>query len=241
MDILSQIEELKSRLGAQPASERMTEEFKVKNTFNSNAIEGGGVTLRETSLILSEDITLSERSMKEQFDIKGHKGALDFIAELCEDNSALTESDVLQLHAFVLMYDRNNAGVYRKNPVSIAGSEHNPPQPYLLPRLMEELVLNYANSKEDIFDKIAKFHLDFENIHPFSDGNGRTGRLIINLELMKNGYLPVDIKFSDRERYFEACHDYDLTGSVEKMKSIITEYELEALSAAVQTQNSDVQ
>ena len=89
---------------------------------------------------------------------------------------------------------------------------------------MEELLHQYKNSNEDIITKLARFHLEFESIHPFIDGNGRTGRLLINLELMKAGYPPIDIKFKDRLEYYEAFNDFRTKNNVSKMSNMLAKY-----------------
>ncbi|MGL4605883.1 MAG: Fic family protein [Eubacteriaceae bacterium] len=114
----------------------------------------------------------------------------------------------------------------------ILGALHTPPQPYLVPVQMELLLLDYETMKQDkhIIEAIAEFHLRFEGIHPFIDGNGRTGRLILNFELIKAGLLPVNIKFSDRRNYYECFDDYYTKGNDPSMfVKLITEYEEEEL------------
>ena len=235
---LKRIEELHQKLSElRPLSsgeiKRLFEQFAVRNTYNSNAIEGSTLTLRETALILQEGITIAERSLKEHLEAIGHKDAFNFVVELSQQNVPLKIYDIKQIHSLVLMNDRMNAGVYRRVPVMIMGASHTPPQPYLIEPLMEELVNSYNNSTDSFFDRIAKLHLDFERIHPFIDGNGRTGRLILNLELLKAGYYPVDIKCTDRIRYYGAFEDYHSTGNPDMMKEILIEYELKELSEYV--------
>ncbi len=241
MDIdekLQKVEELHRHLSElRPLSpgevKRLLEQFAIRNTYNSNAIEGSTLTLRETALILQEGITIAERPLKEHLEAIGHKDAFDFIVELSQRNVPLKIYDIKQIHSLVLMNDRLNAGVYRRVPVMIMGASHTPPKPYAIEPLMDELVNNYNSSTEDFFDRLAKLHLDFERIHPFVDGNGRTGRLILNLELLKAGYHPVDIKCSDKRKYYDAFEDYHSTGYSDKMKDLLIEYELSELSEYV--------
>lgn len=238
MDKINHINTLLSRLNSmrpfnQGELKRMLQQFAIRNTYNSNAIEGCTITLRETAMIIQEGITISQRPIKEHLDIIGHKDAFEFVMELSTDPRPLTEHDIREIHSLVLMNDRQNAGVYRRVPVQIMGASHVPPQPFMIPDMIKELVQEYAASVDDIFTKVAKFHLDFERIHPFIDGNGRTGRLIMNLELMKQGYLPVDIKYADRMKYYDAFQDYDATGSTKMLLDMITDYEEQELAEYV--------
>lgn len=182
---------------------RLREEFVVNNTYNSNAIEGNSLTLRETTMILQEGITIAEKPIKEHLEAIGHKDAFSYITDIADKKTELSERVIKELHSLVLMADRENRGVYRRVPVTILGAMHEPPQPYLVPKLMEELVFEYNQKRDtvEIIEAVALLHLKFESIHPFIDGNGRTGRLLLNFELMKNGFLPVNIKFSDRAKH----------------------------------------
>ncbi len=211
--------------------QRLREEFIINNTYNSNAIEGNTLTLRETALILQEGITIAEKPVKEHLEVIGHKDAFEYIMTLADANTQLTEKIIKDIHSLVLMNDVKNRGVYRSLPVTILGAEHTPPQPYLVPVQMEQLITDYnmeLNTKH-IITAAAEFHLKFESIHPFIDGNGRAGRLILNLELIKAGYLPVNIKFTDRRKYYDCFDEYAQRGSVEGLAELITGYEAEEL------------
>ena len=123
--------------------------------------------------------------------------------------------------------------MYRRIPVRISEALNTPPDPVVIPELMERLIQDYRDDTRHTIVRSAVFHLRFEGIHPFIDGNGRTGRLILNMSLMKEGYLPVDVKFSDRVRYYDAFSDHYSTGNPESMTKLIAEYEREALAERI--------
>ena len=187
--------------------ERLTEEFIVEYTYNSNAIEGNTLTLRETDMVL-RGLTIDRKPLKDHMEAVGHKEAFDFVSDLVKDQIPLSESIIKQIHYLVLADKREDRGVYRRVPVRIMGAKHEPAQPYLIQPKMEQMLEAYRNSTEYIITRLARFHIEFEGIHPFIDGNGRTGRLLVNLELMKAGYPPIDIKFSDRLAYYDAFDNY---------------------------------
>ena len=119
---------------------------------------------------------------------------------------------------------REDRGVYRRVPVKILGARHEPVQPYLIQPKMEQLLEAYKASEEHIIPRLAWFHIKFEGIHPFIDGNGRTGRLLVNLELMKAGYPPIDIKFSDRISYYNAFDEYHVKHNLGAMEKLFASY-----------------
>ena len=111
---------------------------------------------------------------------------------------------------------------YRAVQVFIQGSEHIPPEPEKVPNLMMYYIYNYNHDEQDIFEKIARYHIEFEKIHPFEDGNGRTGRLLLNYELLKNNFPPVVIAKEDRVKYFEFLRNNDSIGLAEWLKDLST-------------------
>ncbi|WP_197068291.1 Fic family protein [Candidatus Soleaferrea massiliensis] len=215
---------------------RLRDEFVIENTYNSNAIEGNTLTLRETALILQEGITIAEKPLKEHLEAIGHKDAFEYVLSLADAKTPLTERIIKDIHSLVLMNDAANKGVYRSLPVTILGALHTPPQPYLIPVQMERLLTDYEmmTSSMHIIEAVSEFHLRFERIHPFIDGNGRTGRLILNLELIKAGYLPVNIKFTDRRKYYEAFDAYHSKESSDSLTQLVGGYELEELKKRIE-------
>ena len=203
--------------------ERLNEEFAIEYTYNSNAIEGNTLTLRETDMVL-RGLTIDQKPLKDHMEAVGHKEAFDFVCELVRDNVPISERIIQQIHYLVLADKKDDRGVYRRVPVRIMGAQHEPVQPYLIQPSMEQLMLSFAESTEHIITKLARFHIEFEGIHPFIDGNGRTGRLLVNLELMKAGYPPIDIKFTDRIAYYNAFDEYYTKGSIATMEKLFAGY-----------------
>jgi len=236
----TKIDTLKSQLDAMRALNaaeltRLRNEFIIENTYDSNAIEGSTLTLRETALILQEGITIGEKPLKEHLEAIGHRDAFHYIEELANGKAAITEKAIRDIHSLVLMNDAMNRGKYRNVPVMIMGARHTPPQPWLVPVQMEQLLADYPGMQESghIIAAIAEFHLRFEGIHPFIDGNGRTGRLLMNLELIKAGLLPVNIKFADRRRYYDCLDSYATEGRVDALADLLAAYEEEELTRRI--------
>ena len=208
--------------------ERLMEEFTVEYTYNSNAIEGNTLTLRETDLVL-KGLTIAKKPLKEHLEVVGHKEAFEFVGELVKQNIPMSESIIKQIHYLVLADKRDDRGVYRRVPVRIMGAHNEPVQPYLIEPKMERLLCDFFESSEHIITKLARFHIEFEGIHPFIDGNGRTGRLLVNLELMKAGYPPINIKFTDRMAYYNAFDEYYTKHNLLAMEKLFAKYINESL------------
>ncbi len=212
---------------------RISEEFAVEFTYNSNAIEGSTLTLRETDMVL-RGLTIDQKPLKEHIEAVGHKEAFDYVCELVKEKSNLSQWVIKQIHSLVLADKPRDKGVYRSIPVRIVGAKHIPPQPYLIEPKMNELLLSYNKSTKNIISKLARFHLEFESIHPFIDGNGRVGRLLVNLELMKAGYPPIDIKYADRTAYYSAFDSFHIKKEIKAMEKLFSKYMLERLSLHLQ-------
>lgn len=230
-EILSLKEELDHKRPLTEAElKRLNEEFMVEYTYNSNAIEGSTLTLKETSLVL-QGITINKKPLKEHLEAIGHKDAFYYVCDLVREKTPLTESIIKQIHSLILVAEPQDRGVYRKLPVRILGANHTPPQPYLVPKQMEDLMINYKKwiKTKNIVEVVSLLHLNFEFIHPFIDGNGRTGRLLVNLVLMQNGFPPIDIKFSDRQRYYDCFEDFAISNKPTAMIDLISDLLIQRL------------
>lgn len=226
--LLEQIDRKKNLLDScRPLTEgevaRLNEDFMVEYTYNSNAIEGNTLTLRETDMVL-RGLTIDQKPLKDHMEAVGHKEAFYYILELVKEKRELSESIIKQIHSLVLADKPQDRGVYRKVPVRILGAKHEPVQPYLIEPKMFELISEFSKGQRNIVEKLADFHIQFEAIHPFIDGNGRTGRLLVNLELMKAGYPPIDIKYTDRKRYYSAFDKYHEHNDLSEMTKLFADY-----------------
>lgn len=207
---------------------RLQDEFLVEFTYNSNAIEGNTLTLQETALVL-EGVTIDKKPLKDHLEAVGHRDAFLYVASLVSEKVPVSERMIREIHALVLIDRPDSKGVYRRMPVKIMGAHHQPPQPYLVPVKMEQLIADLPNDNRHTIETAALFHLNFEGIHPFIDGNGRTGRLILNLMLMQAGYPPIDVKFADRRKYYACFDSYYRDNDASQMIYMVGEYVKERL------------
>lgn len=188
----------------------LREDLIVRWTYHSNAIEGNTLTLQETKVAL-EGITIGGKSIREHLEAVNHKNAILLLEDLVPKNEPLTEWTIKSLHQLILKgLDDNNAGRYRTVNVRISGAEHLPPDQVRVPELMESFITWHQTEAMALHpvERAARVHSDFVKIHPFVDGNGRTSRLLMNLELMKAGYPPAVLPVDERLAYY-TCLDAD--------------------------------
>lgn len=210
--------------------ERLREEFLVNFTYNSNAIEGNTLTLKETAMVL-EGLTIDQKPLKDHLEVVGHRDAFLYVEDLIDKGVKMTESVIKNIHSLVLINRPEDKGVYRRIPVTITGAFKEPVQPYMIEPQINKLIQKNELQKKTLhpLERIARFHLEFEGIHPFIDGNGRTGRLLLNLDLMQNGYSPINIKFADRKKYYDAFDKYFEYDDAGAMIELVANYVSERL------------
>lgn len=192
--------------------QRLKEQFTVEWIYNSNAIEGSTLTLRETQLILETGLTIGGKSLREHFEVTNHKDAIEYVEKLSDSMASITPFHVRQIHKLVLtQIDDENAGQYRKTEVRILGAKHIPPQAWEISRHMTEWGNWLKNSENKIHpvELAALAHHRLVAIHPFIDGNGRTARLVMNLILFKHGYPPAVILQTNRKQYYQVLMQAD--------------------------------
>jgi Fic family protein len=207
----SDIDSLKDSIDKRrPFSRRLThslqEKLIVEWTYHSNAIEGNTLSLSETKVVL-EGITIGGKSMVEHLEAINHRQAILFVEDLIADEEPLSAWNIKNIHALILKeIDNANSGKYRSENVVISGAKHIPTKHFEVGFLMQKLLVEYQKEWQ-AFHPVARatlLHGEFLKIHPFIDGNGRTSRLLLNFELMKQGYPPIIIKKEDRASYYDA-------------------------------------
>lgn len=192
----------------------LDEWFQVELTFTSNAIEGNTLTRKETVLIVEKGITVRGKTIKEHMEAINHAEALNFIKELINKKKYEIQSrDILNIHTLILSkIDDTNAGRYRTTGARIRGANVVLPNPMKVPELMEGFYKFLHSKNTEHPAKIAAdAHFKLVSIHPFSDGNGRTARLLMNLLLMQSGYPPAIIRKDDRSLYIDSLEKAQLT------------------------------
>ena len=199
------------------------EDLITRSTYHSNAIEGSTLTYAETYAILYNDnsFKIEGKEPREIYEAINHKKALELVFKNLQNNEEFDERLIKKLNEIINRDIKDTEG-YRAVQVFIQGSEHIPPEPEKVPNLMMYYIYNYNHDEQDIFTKIARYHIEFERIHPFEDGNGRTGRLLINYEFLKNNLPPVVIAKEDRVKYFEFLRNNDSNGLAEWLKDLST-------------------
>jgi Fic family protein len=226
---LEQLTEKKRRLDAHrplpPELVRNLEEwFRIELTYSSNAIEGNTLSRSETALVVEKGLTVKGKTLQEHLEAISHAEALDYLKELVGMKRAeLTKADVLNIHRTILQkIDSSAAGTYHLHDVELAGMEFSPPVSAQVPPLMEEFFEWLRGENQDHPAKIAAdAHLKLVTIHPFSDGNGRTARLLMNLLLMMEGYPPAIIRKEEREDYINSLEAVQVRNSFDDYYKVV--------------------
>ncbi len=228
-DLLKRLTEKKKKLdGYRPLSSalvnNLNEWFRIELTYTSNAIEGNTLTRKETALVVEEGITVRGKTLKEHLEAINHAQALDFIKDLVnKKREEITKREILDIHALILKkIDDDNAGRYRNVAVRIRGVDIILPNPLKVPELMEDFFAWLHSKNNEHPAKIAAdAHFKFVSIHPHSDGNGRTARLLMNLLLMQKGYPPALIRKEDRDIYIDSIGKAQLSSAFEDYYAVI--------------------
>ena len=232
---LTQLDELKQCLDSfRPLNadqvERLHSAWDTEYTYESNRIEGNTLTLSETSLVIHDGITVAGKTVNEHLEAINHKEAVEFLRDIAVGEVPLSESTIKSLHALILKNGKHHddRGKYRSVPVSITGTTYVPPQPWQVPKLMEDLIFNYQEKSTQLHpvELAADIHAELVGIHPFIDGNGRTSRLVMNLILLRAGFPLANIagERATRLSYYECLNASHIHHDDGPFRSLIAGY-----------------
>ncbi|MBD3331175.1 helix-turn-helix domain-containing protein [Candidatus Peregrinibacteria bacterium] len=190
-------------------------------TYNSNSIEGSTLTESDTAAIIFDNQTLKNKDLIEHLEAKNHQTAMDFLFKNIKKNFKITEDFILELHQILMNSIREDAGTYRSHGVRILGA-NVPTANYLkVPKLMKELIAEINQVQKDLVQHVTQMHSKFEQIHPFSDGNGRIGRLIMAAMLLRKNYAPAIIKQEKKKFYYKYLQRSQQKGDFEQLQDFI--------------------
>lgn len=178
------------------------DQFILKLTYNSNRIEGSTLSEPETAAILFDNAALPNKSLTEQLEAKNHQTALNYLFDHIVKKEKVDEALVLKLHSILMNGIKPDAGVYRYHAVRITGVNLPTANYMSVPKLMSEVMARITGKTKDIIALSASIHSKFEQIHPFSDGNGRTGRLLMNAMLLQSNFPPAIIQQEQKQFYY---------------------------------------
>ena len=205
--------------------EELRHRYEVALTYHSTAIEGNTLTQSETQIVLEKGVTIGGKSLAEHLEVIGHKEALDFVQELASANTAIGEREIREVHSLVMKGLANeDSGRYRNLDVMAAGTEYRYPSHLHLPELMAEFVA-WIQTDSSLHPVVfaSEAHLRFVTIHPFRDGNGRVGRLLLNLLLLRSGYPIAVLRVNQRAEYISALEAAQKGGSRDELDALVLE------------------
>jgi len=218
------------RKGKEPLLKIIDESELPESVYNSNAIENSTLTLKETEKILLELEVQRNVSLREVYEVKNLALVVEYI-RLKSQEGELSQEMILLLHRMLIgVIDDNIAGRFRKKGEYVRVGTHIAPAPEHVEQLIESALVEYSSNHIAYFlDKIARFHLEFETIHPFNDGNGRIGRAVINYQLLRLGFPRVIIRDKEKKEYYRAFENWRDDKKTETMERVISLALLEAL------------
>lgn len=199
------------------------DEYILALTYHSNVIEGSTLTKGETAAVLFDEAVLRNRTLREQIEAKNHKAAIEYLFRNVKPRSVLHEDFVLRLHGILMNGIQPDAGQYRRDAVRIVGANVPTANPASISKRMAGLIKNLNLTHKDVIGQAAKTHAEFEQIHPFTDGNGRVGRLILNAMLLQKHYAPAVITQQRKRDYLRYLNRAQMKGNFQALELFIVE------------------
>ncbi len=204
------------------------DQFLLSLTYHSNRIEGSTLTERETAAILFDNTALPNKSLTEQLEAKNHQAALEYLFNHCAAKLPLNEALVLKLHGIMMNSIRSDAGMYRNHAVRLLGARVPTANFLKIPALMDDIVASMQRNVKDRIAHLASVHARFEQIHPFSDGNGRVGRLLMHAMALRYGFPPAIIQQEQRRLYMRYLEKAQIENNLSLLEDFLCDALLES-------------
>lgn len=228
----SYIKDLKEQLENKNIPKNVLQNFRqafdIEYTHHSTAMEGNTLTLIETKAVLEDGMSVGGKKLREIYEVVNHNKAFEFVREKVAAGTVLSEELVKDIHG-IIMENIAIGGIYRSCDVAITGASHTPPTPNDMYSQIKYFYSRLNRSDLNPIELAAWIHAEFVRIHPFTDGNGRTARLIMNYSLMSSGYLPININTADRIGYYENLDKYASENVLEPFADFISDIEVKEL------------
>lgn len=203
------------------ANPDIRDQFILKLTYHSNRIEGSTLTEPDTAAILFNNVALPNKSLTEQLEVKNHQTALNYLFDYLAKKRKIDENLVLKLHGILMNGIRPDAGLYRRHAVRITGVNLPTANYTRVPHLISAVIVLAAKTNKDIISLSASIHSQFEQIHPFSDGNGRVGRLLMNTMLLKANLAPAIIREGQKRLYYTYLYKAQTKGDHSQLEDFL--------------------
>ncbi len=197
------------------------DQFILKLTYHSNSIEGSTLTEPDTAAILFDNAALPNKSLTEQLEVKNHQTALNYLFDYLKNGGSLNKDLIFRLHGILMNGIRPDAGMYRNHAVRIIGVNMPTANYMKIPDLIPEVIAAAARKTKDIIASCAIVHSRFEQIHPFSDGNGRIGRLILNAMLIRDNFAPAIIRQDRKQLYYTYLNKAQTKGDHSQLEDFL--------------------
>jgi Fic family protein len=203
------------------ANQDVYDQFVLKLTYNSNSIEGSTLSEPDTAAILFDNANLPDKSLVEHLEAKNHQTAVNYLFKYLSEKGEINEALIFKLHSILMNGIRPDAGLYRRHGVRIVGVNLATANYLRVPDLILPVITEADNLSEDIVNISAKIHSKFEQIHPFSGGNGRIGRLLMNAMFLKNNFAPAIINQKKKRLYYTYLYKAQTTEDLSQLEDFI--------------------
>ena len=197
------------------------DQFLLSLTYNSNKIEGSTLSEDETADIIFNNKSIPNKSIIEQLEVKNHQAALQYLFQHLKNSKKINKELILKLHSILMNGIREDADMYRNHGVRIVGSNVPTANFLKVPVLMKDIVEKINKKGKDSFEHVSQIHASFEQIHPFSDGNGRVGRMILTAMLLKSNFAPAVIKQEEKQIYYACLRKAQLQADATQLEDFI--------------------